>query len=173
MMETMNSIAAAGSVSRSSGSFPVAFPAKYPESRRSHYLSTDQHTLPQKEYMLNLLQEPSPFITNHLHLGGTNSQGESLAFTDYYLTRNGHAHIPVMGEFHFSRFPRQYWEQELRKIQAGGVTIVASYVFWIHVEEEEGIFDWSGDRDVRAFVETCQRVGLPVMLRIGPFAHGE
>src|SRR5256885_7400433 len=89
--------------------------------------------------MLKLEQEARPFTTDYLRLGGTNPEGETLAFTNYYLTRNGHPHIPVMGEFHFSRFPRRYWEQELRKMQAGGITIVASYVFWIHVEEEEGI----------------------------------
>jgi hypothetical protein len=89
------------------------------------------------------------------------------------MTRNGHPTIPVMGEFHFSRFPRRYWEEELQKVKAGGVTIIATYVFWIYVEEEEGHFDWSGDRDVRAFLEVCQRVGLDVVLRIGPFAHGE
>jgi hypothetical protein len=108
-----------------------------------------------------------------LRLGGSNAQGETLAFTNYYLLRNGRPTIPVMGEFHFSRFPRQYWEQELRKMQAGGVTIVATYIFWIHIEEEEGVFDWSGNNDLRAFLETCQAVRMPVLLRIGPFDHGE
>src|SRR5438045_228461 len=57
MMETTNGIAAAACVTNSSDSFPTVFPAKHlAESRRSHYLSTDQHTLPQKEYMLNLMQ---------------------------------------------------------------------------------------------------------------------
>lgn len=124
-------------------------------------------------YVLDLTQEMRPVITDHLQLGGTNPAGETLAFTSYYLTRNSRPLIPVMGEFHFSRYPRQYWEQELQKMKAGGVTIVATYIFWIYVEEEEGCFDWSGERDVRSFLETCQRVGLDVLLRIGPFAHGE
>ncbi len=58
-------------------------------------------------------------------------------------------------------------------MQAGGVTIAATYIIWIHVEEEEGVFKWSGNRDIRAFVEACQQAGLSVMLRIGPFVHGE
>jgi hypothetical protein len=89
------------------------------------------------------------------------------------MTRNGHAIIPVMGEFHYSRFPREYWREELRKMQAGGVTIVATYIFWIHQEEEEGIFDWSGNNDLRGFLEACQAVNMPVLLRVGPFDHGE
>ena len=78
-----------------------------------------------------------------------------------------------MGEFHFTRYAAAFWEDELLKIKAGGIDIVATYVFWNHVEEEEGIFDWSGDHDLRRFVALCGRHGLDALVRIGPFAHGE
>ena len=123
--------------------------------------------------MLDLKQNTRPITSDYVQLAGAVAQGDALAFTDYYVMQNGHPCIPIMGEFHASRFPRRYWQDELRKMRAGGVTIVGSYIFWIHVEEEEGIFDWSGDRDIRAFIEACQASGLQVLLRIGPFAHGE
>jgi len=47
--------------------------------------------------MLKLEQEARPITRDYLRLGGTNPEGETLAFTNYYLTRNGRAHIPVMG----------------------------------------------------------------------------
>ena len=78
-----------------------------------------------------------------------------------------------MGEIHYSRLPEAEWKQELHKMKEGGVTMIANYVFWNHVEEEEGIFDWSGQRNLRRFLELCQEEGLPVVLRIGPFCHGE
>lgn len=133
----------------------------------------DHHLPHQEEHVLNLIREASLIIDSSLYAGGTNPRGETLAFTNYYLTRNGRSSLPVMGEFHYSRFPRQYWEEELRKIQAGGVSIVATYLFWNHIEEEEGSFDWSGDRDIRTFLEICRSLGLEVVLRCGPFAHGE
>lgn len=80
---------------------------------------------------------------------------------------------PVMGEIHYSRLPESEWLPELQKMKEGGVTMVANYVFWNHVEEVEGVFDWSGQRNLRRFLECCQQVGLPVVLRIGPFCHGE
>ncbi len=89
------------------------------------------------------------------------------------LYENGRPVFPVMGEMHFSRYSEKYWEESLRKMKAGGVTVVASYVFWIHHEEEEGVFDFSGSRNLRAFVECCRRVGLDMFLRIGPWSHGE
>ena len=61
----------------------------------------------------------------------------------------------------------------IRKIKAGGINIAATYMLWIYHEEIEGQFDFSGDRDIRAFILKCQAQGLEVMLRIGPWAHGE
>ncbi len=81
--------------------------------------------------------------------------------------------LPVMGEIHYARVPEQEWRREIQKMKAGGITIIATYVFWIHHEEEEGIWNWSGNKNLREFVEICKEEGLPVVLRIGPFCHGE
>lgn len=105
--------------------------------------------------------------------GGSNPKGETFGFTNYYMTRNGKPFIPVVGEFHFSRFSYLQWEEELLKMKAGGVHIVASYVFWNYHEEEEGVFDWSGSRNLRHFVDLCAKLDYPLILRIGPFCHGE
>lgn len=90
-----------------------------------------------------------------------------------YLQRNKQPWLPVMGEFHFSRYPKQEWERELLKMKAGGIDIAATYVFWIHHEEEKGIWDFTGDRCLRDFIEACKSCELPLILRIGPWAHGE
>jgi beta-galactosidase len=81
--------------------------------------------------------------------------------------------LPVMGEFHYSRCPEAEWREELLKMKAGGIDIVATYVFWIHHEEAEGSFDWSGRRSLRGFVELCREVGLSAVVRCGPWCHGE
>ncbi|MCX6895415.1 MAG: beta-galactosidase [Verrucomicrobia bacterium] len=80
---------------------------------------------------------------------------------------------PVMGEFHFSRVPLADWETELRKMKAGGIDIAATYIFWIHHEESKGQWDWSGQRDLKTFVQTCGELGLKVVVRCGPWCHGE
>jgi hypothetical protein len=99
--------------------------------------------------------------------------GETLGLNSRYLTRDGKPWLPVMGEFHFSRYPRAQWEEEILKMKAAGVDIVATYVIWIHHEEVEGQFDWTGQRDLRAFVDLCARHGLYVEPRIGPWDHAE
>lgn len=105
--------------------------------------------------------------------GGKSPRGESYDFTNYYMTRNVKPHIPVVGEFHFSRFAYLQWEEELLKMKAGGVSIVASYVFWNFHEEQEGEFNWSGNLNLRHFVDLCGKHELPLIVRIGPFCHGE
>jgi len=99
--------------------------------------------------------------------------GDSFGFTNFYMTRNGKPWIPVVGEFHYSRFSYLQWEEELLKMKAGGVDIVSTYVFWNHHEEEEGVCDWSGNRNLRHFADLCEMAGLLLIVRIGPFCHGE
>ena len=114
-----------------------------------------------------------PLLINHLNMGGKNPKGEEINVTSRYFTRNGKPWIGVMGEFHFSRYGRENWHRELAKMKAGGITIVSTYLFWIYHEEIEGKMDFGGDNDIRAFIEECKDVGLDVVIRIGPWAHGE
>jgi beta-galactosidase len=107
--------------------------------------------------------------------GGTLSSpsGHTIGINSMYLTMDKRPWLPVMGEFHYSRVPESEWEEELLKMKSAGVQIVSTYVIWIHHEEIEGEFDWSGRRDLRRFVELCGKHGLYVIVRIGPWTHGE
>lgn len=122
------------------------------------------------------LTEPSvakTVKTGHLDMGGVSPDGGSIEVNSYYLSIDGKPVIPVLGEFHYSRYPADQWEEEILKIKAGGVTILPTYVFWNLHEEVEGVFNWEGDRDVRRFLELCKKHDMPVIIRIGPFCHGE
>ena len=96
-----------------------------------------------------------------------------VTFDNKSIIVDGKRCFPVMGEMHFSRYPHKYWKEELFKIKSGGVDIVSLYTIWIHHEETEGEFDFTGDKNLRAFLEDVQRTGLYCFLRIGPWAHGE
>ena len=128
----------------------------------------------QNAVTIDATEQPAPPDTGFLRFGSTRSPtGHVIAANSRYMTRDGKPWLPVMGEFHFSRYPARYWDEELEKMKAGGVEIVATYVFWNHHEEIEGQFDWSGQRDLRAFVQAAARHGLLVWARVGPWSHGE
>jgi hypothetical protein len=99
--------------------------------------------------------------------------GAVIGVNSRYLTMNEKPWLPVMGEFHFSRYPRAQWEEEILKMKAAGVNIVAAYIIWIHHEEVEGQPDWTGQRDLHAFAELCSRHGMLLVARIGPWDHAE
>lgn len=123
---------------------------------------------------LDASARPAPAGSPVFHMGTpTAPGGHTLTLDSRSLLRDGKPWVFISGEFHFARCPDSEWRDELLKIKAGGVSVVATYIFWIHHEEIEGKWDWSGQRDLRKFLQTCYDVGLHVQLRIGPWCHGE
>lgn len=115
--------------------------------------------------------------TGYLEMGAEAAarapDGRVLSVNSRFLAFDGEPWLPVMGEFHYSRFPEELWEDEILKMKAGGIQIVATYVIWIHHEEVKGQFDWTGRRNLRRFIELCGKHGMLFWLRIGPWAHAE
>jgi len=110
---------------------------------------------------------------DHLNLGQTRDDGKSISINSRFISKDGIPWIGVMGEYHYVRDNCENWEIELAKMKAGGITTVATYVFWIYHQEIEEKYDFSGDRDLRRFAKLCQKSGLSMVLRIGPWCHGE
>ncbi len=128
----------------------------------------------QADYGVDISKDNVVIISNHLKLGThTNAKGESLDANSFYFIKNGKPWFPVMGEFHFSRYPRAEWENAILKMKACGIDIIATYVFWIYHEEQEGIWDWKDNRDLRYFASLCAKHNMNVLVRIGPWCHGE
>jgi len=115
-----------------------------------------------------------PIQSQHLRMGSAIApNGERLEINNQYLLKAGKPWLPVMGEFHYSRSPENTWEAELQKMKSAGVNIVASYIIWNHHEEHEGQFNWKKNRDLHRFIALCEKVGLKVVVRVGPWSHAE
>ena len=119
-------------------------------------------------FALNTLaQKTFTFGTN------VNPQGVTFEVDSKGFVIGGKPVLPVMGEIHYARVPAKDWRREIRKMKAGGITILATYIFWIHHEPVEGHWNWAGNMNLREFLEVCKSERMPVVLRIGPFCHGE
>ncbi len=97
----------------------------------------------------------------------------NIGYNDYYFEKDGKPWLPIMGEMHYSRTERRHWKRSLYTMKAGGVEIVACYNIWIHHEEIEGRYDFTGNKDLRAFANEVKDAGMYMFLRIGPWVHGE
>lgn len=127
----------------------------------------------QNNYSIDVDVAPKEILKGHLDLGGVNPKGERLDVNSYYLTINDKPFFPVLGEFHYSRYPSQYWDESIKKMKAGGINVIATYVFWNIHERTEGVFDWSNDLNLRRFAELCKENDIFLIVRMGPFCHGE
>ena len=126
-----------------------------------------------RSYSIDIKNTQKEIYPLESKLGGVNITGESYSFTNYYMEKNGRPFFGISGEFHYSRYNCEKWEDEIIKMKMGGINIIPTYIFWIHHEEEQGIFDWDANKNLRRFVGLCGKHGIGVILRIGPFAHGE
>lgn len=79
----------------------------------------------------------------------------------------------ISGAIHYSRVPRAYWRDRLRKARAMGLNTVETYVFWNLHESSPGVFDFSGNNDISEFIREAQQEGLNVILRPGPYVCAE
>ncbi|MBD3350188.1 MAG: hypothetical protein GF364_01740 [Candidatus Lokiarchaeota archaeon] len=107
------------------------------------------------------------------NMEGFDPNGNHIQITKRCFEYNGNPIIPVMGEIHFSRCEKKYWEESILKMKACGINMIATYIFWIHHEEIQGEFDWTGNRNLHEFLKLCKKHKVWVHLRIGPFCHGE
>jgi beta-galactosidase len=79
----------------------------------------------------------------------------------------------ISGEMHYPRIPRAYWRDRMRMARAMGLNAISTYVFWNRHEPQPGVYDFSEENDVAAFVRTAQDEGLAVVLRPGPYVCAE
>ncbi len=131
------------------------------------------HASAQKVYEITEPEAPMQIVEGKLDMGGTSPTGGSIQVNSFYMTIDGKPAVPVLGEFHYSRYPREQWEEQIMKMKAGGITVIPTYVFWSLHEEYEGQWRWDGNLDLRHFLNLCKKHGMGVILRIGPFCHGE
>ena len=87
--------------------------------------------------------------------------------------RDGKPYQIISGAIHYPRVPREYWRDRLRKARAMGLNTVETYAFWNLHEPRPGVFDFSGNNDIAAFVRMAQEEGLNVIVRPGPYICGE
>lgn len=102
----------------------------------------------------------------------TSSSGTFSAGNNTFLL-NGKPIVIRAGELHYARIPRAYWDQRIKLCKAMGMNTICIYLFWNFHEQQQGVFDFAGQKDVAEFVRLIQKNGMYCILRPGPYVCAE
>ena len=87
--------------------------------------------------------------------------------------RDGQPHQVISGAIHYFRIDPSLWRDRLLRLRALGLNTVETYVAWNLHERTRGQFDFTGPRDLAAFVTLAGELGLDVIVRPGPYICAE
>lgn len=97
----------------------------------------------------------------------------TFALGDSAFLLDGKPFQIISGEMHYPRIPREAWRARMKMAKAMGLNTISTYVFWNLQEPQKGVFDFSGNNDVAAFVKAAAAEGLWVILRPSPYVCAE
>lgn len=86
---------------------------------------------------------------------------------------NGEPFVVKAAELHYPRIPQEYWDHRIKMCKALGMNTICLYVFWNIHEQQEGVFDFTGNNDVAAFCRLAQKNGMYIIVRPGPYVCAE
>ena len=97
----------------------------------------------------------------------------TFALSDTAFLLDSKPFVMISGEMHYPRVPREAWRARMKMARAMGLNTIGTYVFWNVHEPQKGVFDFSGNNDVKEFVKIAQEEGLWVILRPSPYICAE
>jgi hypothetical protein len=89
------------------------------------------------------------------------------------LVLDGAEQVHLCASLFYFRLPREVWAARLAKVAASGYTLVDVYLPWNFHETAPGRWDFTGRRDVGAFLDLARDAGLGVIARPGPYICSE
>jgi beta-galactosidase len=79
----------------------------------------------------------------------------------------------VSGRIPYARVPRSQWADRILLAKHAGINTIETPVFWNRHETRPGRFDFTGENDLRHFVDLIGKAGLHCILSIGPSIGSE
>uniref|UniRef100_A0A665WVG6 Beta-galactosidase-like n=1 Tax=Echeneis naucrates TaxID=173247 RepID=A0A665WVG6_ECHNA len=97
----------------------------------------------------------------------------SIDYKNNCFLKDGKPFQYISGSVHYSRIPQYYWKDRLMKMYMTGLNAVQVYVPWNFHETVQGVYNFTGDRDLERFLDLANQTGLLVILRPGPYICAE
>jgi beta-galactosidase len=79
----------------------------------------------------------------------------------------------ISGEMHYTRIPKEYWRDRIKKAKLMGLNTISTYVFWNAHEPDRGRYDFTGNYDIESFLKIAKEEEMWVILRPSPYVCAE
>ncbi|MFI6987815.1 beta-galactosidase [Nonomuraea wenchangensis] len=113
---------------------------------------------------------PAPLVT-----GAAQARPQRQVTYDHWsLMLDGRKVVLQAAEFHYFRLPSPpLWRDVLEKFKAAGFNAVSLYFSWAYHSPRQGVYDFTGVRDLDLLLRTAAETGLYVIARPGPYINAE
>ena len=96
-----------------------------------------------------------------------------VEFRDGCVLIDGQPTVLLCSSFFYFRVPPEYWRPRMRDLKLAGYNAIDVYFPWNFHETAPGVWDFSGERDVAAFLRCAAEEELYVVARPGPYICSE
>lgn len=98
----------------------------------------------------------------------------TVTYDRYSLMIDGRRTYIWSGSFHYWRLPSpSLWMDVLQKMKSAGFNAVTLYFSWEYHSPRNGVYDFTGVRNVDRLLDMAQQAGLYVIARPGPYIEAE
>ncbi len=71
----------------------------------------------------------------------------------------------------YARLPRETWADRIHAAKLAGFNLIETPVFWNRHEPRPGRLDFTGDNDLRYFIDLISKAGMFCKLGVGPYVN--
>jgi beta-galactosidase len=93
--------------------------------------------------------------------------------TDGRFHLNSIAKRIISGEFHYFRTHPAQWDDRLRRLRTAGLNTITTRIPWNIHEKRRGVFEFNGFWNLSQFIQTVHRLGLLLIVDIGPYIDAD
>lgn len=93
----------------------------------------------------------------------------AITYDGQTFLRDGRRTWILGAAMQYARIPVEAWADRIRAARQAGFNTIATSCPWLLHEPRKGRFDFTGQADVRRFLELCEETGMQVVLRPGPY----
>jgi hypothetical protein len=112
-------------------------------------------------------------VSTQYAISDTLSSAPTVAYNSRTFLLNGQPEIFLSAGIHYFRVPSALWADRIARAKRGGMNTVETYVAWNFHEPAPGRYEFTGDKDLEAFITECERQGMYVIIRPGPYICAE